>query len=43
MAFGLELMGAKDVRNYYKGWSEWGNADDTLIVPGKKGNDRMPR
>lgn len=31
MAFGMELMGAKDVRNYYKGWSEWGNAGDTPI------------
>ncbi len=37
MAFALELMGAKDVRNYYKSWSEWGNADDTPIVkPPKK-------
>ena len=35
MAFGLELMGAKDVSNYYRSWSEWGNADDTPIVPGK--------
>ncbi len=35
MAFGMELMGAKDVSNYYKSWSEWGNADDTPIVPGK--------
>ncbi len=35
MAFGLELMGAEDVRNYYRGWSEWGNADDTPIEPGK--------
>ena len=35
MAFGMELMGAKDVRNYYRSWSEWGNADDTPIVPGK--------
>lgn len=35
MAFGLELMGAKDVSNYYKSWGEWGNADDTPIVPGK--------
>lgn len=34
MAFGLELMGAKDVSNYYYGWSEWGNADDTPVVPG---------
>jgi thiosulfate/3-mercaptopyruvate sulfurtransferase len=31
MAFALELMGAKDVRNYYKSWAEWGNADDTPI------------
>ncbi|VTT96780.1 3-mercaptopyruvate sulfurtransferase : Marine sediment metagenome DNA, contig: S01H1_S18985 (Fragment) OS=marine sediment metagenome GN=S01H1_52237 PE=4 SV=1: Rhodanese: Rhodanese [Gemmataceae bacterium] len=37
MAYGLELMGAKDVRNYYKSWSEWGNADDTPVVkPGPK-------
>ncbi len=35
MAFGLELMGAKDVRNYYRSWGEWGNADDTPVVPGK--------
>lgn len=32
MAYGLELMGAKAVRNYYKSWSEWGNADDTPVV-----------
>jgi thiosulfate/3-mercaptopyruvate sulfurtransferase len=31
MAFTLELMGAKDVRNYYRSWAEWGNADDTPI------------
>ncbi|MDY3551608.1 sulfurtransferase [Gemmata sp. JC717] len=37
MAYGLELMGAKDVRNYYRSWSEWGNADDTPVVkPNKK-------
>jgi thiosulfate/3-mercaptopyruvate sulfurtransferase len=36
MAFGLELMGAEDVRNYYRGWSEWGNAEDTPVEPGKK-------
>jgi thiosulfate/3-mercaptopyruvate sulfurtransferase len=36
MAFGLELMGATDVRNYYRGWSEWGNLDETPIEPGKK-------
>jgi thiosulfate/3-mercaptopyruvate sulfurtransferase len=34
MAFGMELMGAKDVSNYYRSWSEWGNSDDTPIVPG---------
>lgn len=32
MAFALELMGMKDVRNYYRSWSEWGNAADTPIV-----------
>ncbi|MDD4268858.1 MAG: sulfurtransferase [Pirellulaceae bacterium] len=36
MAFGLELMGAKDPRNYYRGWSEWGNRDDTPIVAPEK-------
>ncbi len=35
MVFGLELMGAKDVSNYYPSWAEWGNATDTPIVPGK--------
>jgi thiosulfate/3-mercaptopyruvate sulfurtransferase len=32
MAFALELMGAKDVRNYYKSWAEWGNDPDTPVV-----------
>ncbi len=32
MAFALELMGARDVHNYYRGWSEWGNTPDTPIV-----------
>jgi thiosulfate/3-mercaptopyruvate sulfurtransferase len=37
MAFGMELMGAKDSRNYYPGWSEWGNSDDLpVVVPEKK-------
>jgi thiosulfate/3-mercaptopyruvate sulfurtransferase len=31
VAFGLELMGAKNVRNYYRSWSEWGNAEDTPV------------
>lgn len=37
MAFALDLMGAKDSRNYYRGWSEWGNLKDTpIVVPEKK-------
>ena len=37
MAFGLELMGAKDSRNYYPGWSEWGNSPDApIVVPEEK-------
>jgi thiosulfate/3-mercaptopyruvate sulfurtransferase len=35
MVFGMELMGAKEVSNYYPSWAEWGNALDTPIVPGK--------
>jgi thiosulfate/3-mercaptopyruvate sulfurtransferase len=35
MAFGLELMGAKEVQNCYRGWREWGNDDDTPVEPGK--------
>jgi thiosulfate/3-mercaptopyruvate sulfurtransferase len=31
MAFTLELMGVKDVRNYYRSWSEWGNDENTPI------------
>jgi len=31
MAFALELMGGKSVRDYYRSWSEWGNAEDTPI------------
>jgi thiosulfate/3-mercaptopyruvate sulfurtransferase len=32
LAFALELMGGKQVRNYYQSWAEWGNAEDTPIV-----------
>src|SRR5581483_4984154 len=32
LAFALELMGGKEVRNYYRSWAEWGNAEDTPIV-----------
>jgi thiosulfate/3-mercaptopyruvate sulfurtransferase len=35
MVFGMELMGADDVGNYYASWAEWGNAEDTPIVTGK--------
>lgn len=30
-AFGLELMGAEGVQNYYRGWSSWGNDAKTPI------------
>ena len=30
-AFGLELAGAKNVRNYYASWAEWGNDPDTPV------------
>jgi thiosulfate/3-mercaptopyruvate sulfurtransferase len=36
LAFTLELMGGKEVRNYYKSWAEWGNADDTPIEKPKR-------
>lgn len=36
LAFVVELMGGKEVRNYYRSWSEWGNADDTPIEKPKK-------
>ena len=36
LAFALELMGAKEVRNYYRSWSEWGNAEDTPVATPKK-------
>ena len=32
LAFTLELMGGKQVENYYKSWSEWGNAADTPVA-----------
>jgi len=31
MAFGMELMGAKEVRNYFQSWNEWGNVDETPV------------
>src|SRR5207248_2451846 len=36
-AFVVELMGGEKVKNYYRSWAEWGNADDTPVAkPGKK-------
>jgi thiosulfate/3-mercaptopyruvate sulfurtransferase len=32
MAFALELMGTKDVSNYYKSWTEWGNDPQTPVI-----------
>lgn len=32
VAFALELMGAGQVRNYYRSWAEWGNDPDTPIA-----------
>ncbi len=31
VAFALELMGGRQVKNYYQSWAEWGNAPDTPI------------
>jgi len=40
MAFALELLGAKDVRNYYQSWQEWSDSDDTpIVVQEAKGNE----
>jgi thiosulfate/3-mercaptopyruvate sulfurtransferase len=35
MVFGMELMGAKGVSNYYPSWTEWSNDPTTPVVPGK--------
>lgn len=35
MNFALELMGAKNVRNYHASWGEWGNSDE-VPIEGKK-------
>jgi thiosulfate/3-mercaptopyruvate sulfurtransferase len=32
LAFTLELMGGRQIENYYKSWSEWGNAADTPVA-----------
>jgi thiosulfate/3-mercaptopyruvate sulfurtransferase len=35
LAFALELMGGKQVRNYYRSWAEWGNDPDMPVVKKK--------
>jgi thiosulfate/3-mercaptopyruvate sulfurtransferase len=36
LAFTLDLMGGKDVSNYYRSWAEWGNDPDTPIEKPRK-------
>ena len=36
MVFTMELMGAKEVANYYRSWSECGNAEQTPEATPKK-------
>ncbi len=35
ITFALELLGFR-ARNYYLGWSEWGNLDDASVVEGER-------
>jgi thiosulfate/3-mercaptopyruvate sulfurtransferase len=35
MAFGMELMGAKDVSNYYPSWAEWSSDPNAPVVAGQ--------
>jgi thiosulfate/3-mercaptopyruvate sulfurtransferase len=42
MVFGMELMGAQDVSNYYPSWAEWGNDPDAPVVPGKATQKKQP-
>lgn len=42
MVFAMELMGAARVQNYYEGWSEWGNTDETPVVKPKPGQSQAP-
>ncbi len=36
LAFTIELMGGREVGNYYRSWSEWGNDPTTPVVQPKK-------
>jgi thiosulfate/3-mercaptopyruvate sulfurtransferase len=40
MVFGMELMGAGDVRNYYRSWNEWGNSEETPVVVPQKAEEK---
>jgi thiosulfate/3-mercaptopyruvate sulfurtransferase len=43
LAFTLELVGAKNVRIYSRGWEEWGNAKDTPVaLPPKAISSTVP-
>jgi thiosulfate/3-mercaptopyruvate sulfurtransferase len=43
MVFGMELMGARHVSNYYASWGEWGNAGDTpIVVPAPRKKKQLP-
>jgi thiosulfate/3-mercaptopyruvate sulfurtransferase len=35
LAFAVELMGGREVRNYYRSWAEWGNDKETPVVKPK--------
>jgi thiosulfate/3-mercaptopyruvate sulfurtransferase len=35
MAFGMELMGAKDVSNYYPSWAEWSSDPNAPVIAGQ--------
>ncbi len=41
-AYVLERLG-HPARNYYLGWSDWGNVDDTPVVKGKGSADAAKR
>jgi thiosulfate/3-mercaptopyruvate sulfurtransferase len=40
LAFSLELTGATNVRVYYRGWDEWGNAKDTPIRRSQESSEK---
>ena len=42
MVFSMELMGAKDVSNYYPSWAEWSIDPETPVVPGRAKEKKEP-